>query len=400
MDQFDRNLVDLVRRSHELNFLEQADHFPKIVPLRILKASLPGLRGVSMSATPHYRYFRGPRMFDRFLSRTRSDLSFYFEQHLRADSARKIAAAERLATEVSAYLGGDFRQSPIVVDAENYILDGHLRVARLLALGATHALVVEPRAGAVNYARRSLSLDASSESEGQGSQVSEYLAEIKDAFPEWYSPLEMGPYVLPKRVYPKFNEVWDFDDGEGIRNWERAIRHVIPDMSGKVVLDIGSNVGLFSIEMARLGANVCGVDRGPRVIQANNPWLGAQSVPNQAYAVRNVHEVFCGKRFPQVAFAELDLMDFDFSHTQCDLFFSCRVLYHLGRKRMEEVIQQISENIPELILQSNEGHAGRLGKIARMDFHKTLLRKYGYQVKREWAPAGSVHPVIYATRQR
>ena len=143
---------------------------------------------------------------------------------------------------------------------------------------------------------------------------------------------------------------------------------------------------------------VRGVDRGPAVFQPNNPNLGSQSVPNQAYAVRNIYEVFYNQIFENVAFAEADLMKLDFSNPGCDLFFSCRVLYHLGEKKMEEIIRAVSKTTPEIILQSNEGHGGSLGKISSMAHHKKLLLKFGYSIIEEYSIPGNVHPIVYAKK--
>ncbi len=396
MTNFERNLYNLVKQCHELNLSGSGFSFPKIVSLAQLSCSIRGVGKIAILKTPHYKYFYGKNVLEKFFPDDRNDLALYFKIQYSENSDSKIQAAMNLLNDDGAYLNDQHKSSPILVDSDNRILDGNLRAARLLSLGATHAVVNELRPSEFNYARTNLDFDKNALT--VSAEMAKYLADAKASFKEWYSPLELGPYKLPKIAYPQFKEVWDFDDGEGIRNWNSAIRHVVPDVSGKTVLDIGSNIGLFSLELVRMGASVCGVDRGPKVVQANNHLLGSQSVPNQAYSIRNIYESYYGERFTKVAFAELDLMDFDFSDTHCDLFFSCRVLYHLGKSRMEKIIGSISENIPEIILQSNEGHGGKLGHISSMEFHKKLLNKCGYKIKNEWAPSGCYHPIVYATK--
>jgi SAM-dependent methyltransferase len=397
MNNYEKNLYALVKQCHNLHGIGKESYYPKIVSINTLRCRVNGLGIVPVKKTPHYRYFHGKSILEGLFKNKRNDLELYFMWANEKDFETKMQSAVSLNNDKSTYLGGVNNGTYILVDEDNCILDGNLRAAKLLSLGATHVVVMESRKDEFNYANTSLEFDKNASTVNL--EVENYLANAKGYFKEWYSPLELGPYKLPKIAYPNFQEVWDFDESEGIRNWLSSIMNVVPDVAGKKVLDVGSNIGLYSLELSRMGADVCGVDRGPRVVQANNHLLGAQSVPNQAYSIRNIYEVFYGKRFPRVAFAEIDLMEFDFSDTKCDLFFSCRVLYHLGKKRMSEVIYEVSKNIPEIVLQANEGHgSGKLGKIASMDFHKQLLIKCGYKIRREYAPEGSVHPTVYATK--
>lgn len=397
MINYEKNLYYLVEQCHRLHAIGQVFYFPKIALLKDLRCKVEGVGVVAIAKTPHYKYFRGGNTFENYFKNKRNDLELYLKYFYTDVYLLKMQSALSLLTDNSSYLEGVYNKATILVDEENCIIDGNLRAARLLSLGATHVVVMERRTKEYNYASSSMEFDKNAYSINL--EVASYLAKAKADFKEWYSPLELGPYNLPKITYPSFKEVWDFDEGEGIRNWYSSIKHVVPDVTGKKILDVGSNIGLYSLELSRMGANVCGVDRGPSVFQPNNHSLGAQSVPNQAYAIRNIYEVFYGERFTRVAFAEIDLMEYDFSETKCDLFFSCRVLYHLGKKKMSEVIYQISKNIPEIILQSNEGHgSGELGKIASMEFHRMLLMKCGYKIKKEWSPKGTYHPTVYATK--
>lgn len=397
MKNYEKDLYKLVKKCHELHEIGQVSYFPKIALLKNLMCKVEGIGLAAVQLTPHYKYFHRRGLFQNFFKNARNDLELYYKKFFTNNSGLKMESASNLLADNSSYLEGVYRKSVILVDEENCIIDGNLRAARLLSLGATHVVVLERRGKEFNYACAKLEFDQNASSVNL--EVAGYLAKAKVHFKEWYSPLELGPYKLPKITYPDFQEIWNFDEGEGIRNWHSSIKHVVPDVTGKRILDVGSNVGLYSLELSRIGADVCGVDRGPKVVQANNHLLGAQSVPNQAYAIRNVYEVYYGERLRKVAFAEIDLMKFNFSDTKCDLFFSCRTLYHLGEKKMSEVIHDVSENIPEIILQSNEGHvSGELGRIASMEFHRKLLKKGGYKIRKEWTPSGSYHPIVYAAK--
>ena len=75
------------------------------------------------------------------------------------------------------YLGDQHKCSPILVDSDNCILDGNLRAARLLSLGATHAVVNELRPNKFNYARTSLDFDKNAIL--VSAEMEKYLADAK-----------------------------------------------------------------------------------------------------------------------------------------------------------------------------------------------------------------------------
>lgn len=233
--------------------------------------------------------------------------------------------------------------------------------------------------------------------------IKNYIADHRDSFPEWYMPLEIGPHTIPARTYPRFNDRPDslLDDTSGKRKWDLTLSKVMPDLTGKFVFDLGCNIGIFSIEMAILGArHVHGFDRGPDIVQPNNHDLGTQSVAKQAYMVRNIYEAYYGERIGNVSFEEQDLMTMDLKAGVCDVLVAPCVLYHLGAERMEEIIKDASEHIPEIILQANNGHGGELGKLSCLANNVQLLTKYGYEVQKTvTVRPGYPHPVVYATKE-
>lgn len=48
--------------------------------------------------------------------------------------------------------------------------------------------------------------------------------------------------------------------------WNVIEPHISEDLSGKTVLDIGCNAGFYSFELAKRGAKVLGIDRGPKYL--------------------------------------------------------------------------------------------------------------------------------------
>lgn len=230
-----------------------------------------------------------------------------------------------------------------------------------------------------------------------------YIETHKDSFPEWYMPLQIGKHTIQARTYPNFKDRPDSlrDDTLGKHKWDLTLSRVMPDLKGKVVLDLGCNIGIFSIEMALLGAkHVYGFDRSSDIVQPNNHHLGTQSVMQQAYMVCNIYEAYYGKRIVNVSFHEQDLMTLDLKTANCDVLVAPCVLYHLGAERMEEIIKDASEHIPEIILQANNGHGGELGKLSCLTRHVQLLTKYGYEVQKTiMGRPGYPHPVVYATKE-
>lgn len=232
--------------------------------------------------------------------------------------------------------------------------------------------------------------------------IAKYIADHKDEFREWYMPLQVGKHAIPARTFPKFNDRPEslLDETSGKRKWDLTLSKVMPSLTGKAVCDMGCNIGIFSLEVAKLGVkSVDGFDRGVDIVQPNNHHLGTQNVAQQAYFVRNVYEAYNGVRYDQVQFHTADLMEIDFTQHRYDVFMALCVLYHLGADRMEEIIQQVSEHTPEIILQANNGHGGDLGQLSSLENHVRLLTKYGYTVEKTvMGPVGYPHPVVYAKK--
>ena len=253
----------------------------------------------------------------------------------------------------------------------------------------------------VDHSEYALSIVGSIEE--RDAAIAAYITAHKDEFPEWYMPLQLGQHTIQARTYPHFHYRPDSleDDTSGRRKWDLTLSQVMPDLTDKIVFDLGCNIGIFSLEMAMLGALfVHGFDRGADIVQPNNHHLGTQSVAQQAYMIRNIYEAFYGLRLPNVLFHEQDLMTLDLKTAQCNVLVAPCVLYHLGVERMEEIIRDASVHIPEIILQANNGHGGELGKLSCLANHVSLLNKYGYEVQKTvMGPPGYPHPVVYATKE-
>ena len=359
---------------------------PHIVDLE--KLQVIDIRGkiTSIKDSPHYQYVLGNKQpYIDFLKR---DHPSEYEQSIESFEYLLNSELDYLDTNHKKYNGWDGEDTFIIHD--NYVIrDGVHRASRLLQLGIKLAPVL--RVAPINHKNCA------------PKDFKAYSETYRDTFPEWYSCFQLGSFLIPARVYPNFtNKPESFDDDTmGHKKWELVIKPNLPDLKGKTVCDIGSNIGIFSTEMGRLGAKrVDGFDRGPDIVQPNNHNLGTQSVPQQAYFVKKLCENHYGEKISNVNFYESDLMTRDFTKDRYDVFFACCVLYHLGSERMEEIIRDISSHTPEVFLQANNGHPPGLRSISDLTHHKMLLEKYGYKIKSiDYGPDNYDHPVVYGVKE-
>lgn len=223
-----------------------------------------------------------------------------------------------------------------------------------------------------------------------GNQFDQYLADFENDFTEWYTPIQFDEdHIIHERTYPDWKPRPEFlyNKERGQAKWDYILRHHLPrDMSNRSVLDIGCNVGLFSLLMTEIGADVVGVDRGAGTVQPTNTNLGSESVVEQAYFVKNLFRMW-NNRLYNIDYIERDLategiVDILDAY-DVEMVVSLCVLYHFGRERMIELIEEFSR-IPTVILQANHGHGGPLGLLASADTHVGILKKFGYSTEIAW----------------
>lgn len=211
----------------------------------------------------------------------------------------------------------------------------------------------------------------------------------------------MGGRVIHERTFPHFKERPEYlhNKERGKSKWNYIIKKNLPNLRGKVVYDVGCNIGLFSLFMAQMGAcKVIGLDRGKQTEQPTNQDLPSQDIVQQAYFVRNLFKLAGDGLYENVEFKEADIATLDFSTFQCDFLFATCVLYHFGEERFQEILCQ-SSHIPEIFLQTNLGHQGKnLKRLVQIDYQKRLLERNGYEVK-VVNPVGYEYPIIYGKKK-
>ena len=226
-----------------------------------------------------------------------------------------------------------------------------------------------------------------------------FVREFRDDFLEWYQPLEFGTdadTIVHSRTFPDFLSMLDTDPSRGRAKWAHVIRDTIPDVRGKVVYDVGCNAGLFTMELARLGASKgVGIDRNEHIVQPTNVHLPKQNVVNQAQFVRRAFELADGRDYDNVEFMAEDIATYRFDKIEADVVCAFCVFYHLGEARYLEVLQQLSAaGVSHVVLQASHDHPPPLGDVSSLANARALLERAGFEIERVAAPEGFGSPII------
>lgn len=241
----------------------------------------------------------------------------------------------------------------------------------------------------------------------------EIYAWIKREIPkykEWYQPVDFGNGVIVHVTKP--HKTWwggtkwvqhpehIGDTSRGLSKWNYIVKKHIPDLKGKTVLELGCSAGLFSLEMARMGAReVIGMDRGDSIRQKSSKVVPAQDVIAQAYFVKRAFELLDGKEYT-VGYIRENIGSSIFQNwlPKMDLVVALNVIYH-EESNMYRVLDRIAQITDHLILQTTTGHDGTiLGEYASVEYHIKKLKESGFTSIEVDAPEGYEMPVIIAKK--
>ncbi|MHB9035618.1 MAG: class I SAM-dependent methyltransferase [Armatimonadota bacterium] len=218
-------------------------------------------------------------------------------------------------------------------------------------------------------------------------------------FREWYQPVDFGHgHVAHVTTPPDWEPSPELDEVRGLAKWEHIVKRHIPNVTGKRVLDLGCNNGVFSIELARMGAReVIGIDRNRDIRQESSPQLPVQDVVAQAEFVKRAFEIRDGVTYPIRYIAaniarigELELGRFDLILALC-------VAYH-QLDATPALLQVLSEMTDHIVLQTTLLHGGELAHWASPYVQAELLMNAGYRHVEIDAPACYAWPVIVGRR--
>jgi len=225
--------------------------------------------------------------------------------------------------------------------------------------------------------------------------VSEWIKLGIQGFKEWYQPVDFGDgLVAHVTTPPDWRPKPELDPVRGMAKWGFILKMHIPDVSGKRILDLGCNNGVFSLQLARMGAReVIGIDRDRKIRQKSAPYLPVQNVIAQANFVKQAFEIKEGVKYPVryiahdiARISELDLGRFDLILALC-------VVYH-ELDNTPRLLQKLSTMTDHIVLQTCLEHDGELGKWASPYLLAELLVNVGFTRVEIDAPTNYSWPMI------
>jgi SAM-dependent methyltransferase len=186
---------------------------------------------------------------------------------------------------------------------------------------------------------------------------------------KWYSPIDFGGGAVARGDFngSDLNSI-DF----GLGRWDFILRRNMPNLVGKRVLDIGCNSGIFSVEMARMGAaEVVGVDSSAAWPQ----WM------EQASFVKAALEWRSKTRYP-IRFVDADMAtipDLDLGRFDVAIALCC--IYYLKDDPLQRLVDHLAANADTLILQGNTNRNDQTRDVLRRahpDYLSRAVRRAGF----------------------
>jgi 2-polyprenyl-3-methyl-5-hydroxy-6-metoxy-1,4-benzoquinol methylase len=218
-------------------------------------------------------------------------------------------------------------------------------------------------------------------------------------YQQWYQHVDFGDGIEAHVTAPP-NWVPDSsrDEGAGLDRWNLIIRRNLPDVSGLRVLDLGCNVGLYSLELARLGAReVVGVDRDISIRQRTGQ-LPRVDLVSQANFVRDAFELREDRAFP-IVFKAIDFQNLRALESlgQFDLIVALNVVYH-ELERAPALVQTLGRMTSDLVLQSSIAHPSPIREWATPSATVDMLTDAGFDRIFVDCPQGYLQPVVRGIR--
>ena len=220
-----------------------------------------------------------------------------------------------------------------------------------------------------------------------------------EGFWEWYQPVDFGDGLVAHVTAPPNWEIKpEFDSLRGLAKWEHIVKGHIPDAAGKRVLDLGCNNGVFSLELARMGAReVVGIDRNQDIRQKSSPQLPVQDVIAQAEFVKRAFEIRDEVTYP-VRYIAADVASIgELGLGKFDLILALCIVYH-QLDATPALLRQLSSMTDHLVLQTTLLHGGELAHWANPYLQAELLADAGYRHIEIDAPADYAWPMIVGRR--
>jgi SAM-dependent methyltransferase len=232
-------------------------------------------------------------------------------------------------------------------------------------------------------------------------EIYQWIGQGIGRFKEWYQPVDFGNGVIAHQTCPPD---WTprpgllSDIGGGMAKWNYIVRKHLPDVSRMRILDVGCSSGLFSLELARMGAReVVGIDRDSSIAHRSSRVPPPQDVIAQANFVKQAFELLEGRAYP-VTYRALDVGRLQARELgRFDLILALCVVYH-ELDRMPKLLRTLAAMTDYLLLQANEAHGGELGNYSSVRYHLRVLKEVGFRTVEVDAPVDYLLPVIVAKK--
>lgn len=207
-------------------------------------------------------------------------------------------------------------------------------------------------------------------------------------FDRWFVNTDFGNGIVARSTC--WPDEPAFSRHAGVGKFEFIIRRNLPDLQGKRVLEIGCNAGVISIHMARLGAEVVGID-------CERAWPRWKE---QAELVKSVAEWRCQTRY-RIQYLECDMRELpnqDLGRFDAVLALNC--IYYVDEAQIRRLCQHISTITNRFVVQCNTRDHRTLGRRPQPEFIETCLRDSGFsKVTIDWpwdTPRRRVLPQRYS----
>jgi len=233
--------------------------------------------------------------------------------------------------------------------------------------------------------------------ENNEEEIHAWIREGIAFFREWYQPVDFGNGLIahatqPPDWLPK-PELFNRND-MGIGKWNYIIKNHMPDVKGKRVLDLGCSSGVFTLELARMGAReVVGIDRNINIQHKSTDVPPRQDVIAQAKFVKRAFELIYKEKYPITYIAQDigNLEELDLGHF--DVILALCVIYH-EMENMPATVKKLSDLTDCLILQANQGQEDPVAEYAEVKYHVDLLIRNGFTDIEIFAPKNYPLPLL------
>jgi len=229
--------------------------------------------------------------------------------------------------------------------------------------------------------------------------VGDWITRGITGYQQWYQHVDFGNGIVAHVTSPPD---WApnpaLNASSGMDRFNFIIKRNLPDVSGMRVLDLGCNVGLYSLALARLGAReVIGVDRDISIRQRTGR-LPCVDLISQAEFVRTAFEIRENRKF-SVSYRAIDFQNLVQLRSlgKFDLIIALNVVYH-ELDRAPSLLETLGRMTDDLVLQSSVVHPSPIREWAMPSKTAEMLISAGFDKITIDSPSDWLQPIIRGVR--